>query len=272
MYATVEDLAERIPWSELAEAAARDDPEVTGETLREYVLSGAGDEPTDETRAPVAVGWSDDRVPLASELTAYAESGVVMIPPGTGAQYLLVWRQGDDDPAEIAGAGLVRNTFGGTAPLRYDAEDGQVIVSIGTLNTSLLEGEYIGIDCEPIPDASGASAEALQRAAARLKCLLQDAANEMAGYLTGRYGNVDEHPLLTAHVRRTLRTRSVDVAAYRLLGGDTTTERYQVWRRSIEWLVSIASGRSDLFAPEPDVDARFESRASAFSRDVTAVL
>ena len=267
MYATVEDLAERIPWSELAEAAARDDPEVTGEALRVYVENTDGD-----ATAPVAVGWSDDRIPLAAELTADADSGVVVIPQGAGSQHLLVWRAGDAGPAELSGAGLVRTVFGAPAPLEHDGQAGRVIVSTGTLNTALLAGEYLGVDCEPVPSGDAPGADALARAAAWLRRIVDDASTEIDGYLTGRYGAPADHPLMTPDGLRTLRTRAVDIATYRLLGGETNAERYQVWRRAIEWLESVAAGRVDLFAPQPAVDARFEFRASEFGRAAIAGL
>lgn len=163
MYATIEDLAGRIAWNDLAERSAPDDPEVRGEALRSYVLAT----PT----------------PAATEENA---------------------------------------------PVR--------------------------------------------RAVAVIDARLADAAAEIRGYLTGRYGLPEQSPLYTDDVAATLRTRTVDIAAYRLFGGETDTERYQVWRRAIEWLESIAAGRVDLFAPQPDVDARFVSRASQFGRDAIAGL
>lgn len=80
----------------------------------------------------------------------------------------------------------------------------------------------------------------LDRAVGRLTAVLADASAEVDGYLAGRTAGA-----------AVLRTRTLDIAAYRLLGGETESERYQIWRRAVEWLSAVASGRIAL----PSADA-----------------
>ena len=103
---------------------------------------------------------------------------------------------------------------------------------------------------------------AATRAYARLARALTDASAQIDGYLAGRYGALAEP------VPEVVRTHTVDIAAYRLLGGDAESERYQVWRRAADWLVAVAAGRIDLYPPAVATgDVRYTSRPSAFGRD-----
>lgn len=102
----------------------------------------------------------------------------------------------------------------------------------------------------------------LERAAGRIERALEDASSEVDGYLAGRYGT------LATPVPDVVVTRTLDVAAFRLLGGDRETDRYQVWRAAVSWLMAVADGKVDLYPPtEAEGDVRYTSRPSEFSRE-----
>ena len=69
------------------------------------------------TAHDLIVGWSDDDTITDAELAAGATSdtNTIIIPDGTGAQHLFIWRADADggDPTEvhISGAGNSRNSF-----------------------------------------------------------------------------------------------------------------------------------------------------------------
>ena len=111
-----------------------------------------------------------------------------------------------------------------------------------------------------VPD--GVAGADLVRAVGRVQRALEDASSEIDGYLVGRYGT------LATPVPDVVVTRTLDVAAFRLLGGDRETDRYQVWRAAMGWLEAVAAGRIDLYPPAGvEGDVRYTSRASAFDRD-----
>ena len=69
------------------------------------------------TMHDLIVGWSDDDTITDDEIAAGATSdtNTIIIPNGTGAQHLFIWRADADggDPTEvhISGAGNSRNSF-----------------------------------------------------------------------------------------------------------------------------------------------------------------
>ena len=97
------------------------------------------------------VGWSVDTAVDAAEVLAGAESDTssVTIPTDTGSLYLFVWRSDTDggDPTEvhIAGGGNARNTFGPASALTAGGVDGQLIVTVGTLNAGVNSGETLRV-------------------------------------------------------------------------------------------------------------------------------
>ena len=97
------------------------------------------------------VGWSVDTAVDAAEVLAGAESDTssVTIPTDTGSLYLFVWRSDTDggDPTEvhIAGGGNARNTFGPASALMAGGVDGQLIVTVGTLNAGVNSGETLRV-------------------------------------------------------------------------------------------------------------------------------
>ena len=97
------------------------------------------------------VGWSVDTTVDAAEVLAGAESDTssVTIPTDTGSLYLFVWRSDTDggDPTEvhIAGGGNARNTFGPASALTAGGVDGQLIVTVGTLNAGVNSGETLRV-------------------------------------------------------------------------------------------------------------------------------
>ncbi len=90
-------------------------------------------------------------------------------------------------------------------------------------------------------DTSGYAADdvaAADGAVARLTRALDDSATDIRSILASRYP--DPAP------SETLRVLNLDIAMYRLFGGDAQSERYLVGKRAIERLEGIAAGRLDL--------------------------
>ena len=80
---------------------------------------------------------------------ATSATNTIIIPNGTGAQHLFIWRADADggDPTEvhISGAGNSRNSFTEAVATDVDGTPGQLIVTGGTFNTSLAEGEQLRV-------------------------------------------------------------------------------------------------------------------------------
>ena len=87
----------------------------------------------------------------------------------------------------------------------------------------------------------------LSTAVSRLERVLGDASAEIDSYIAARYGTLAQIPTI-------LHTRCLDIAIYRLFGGDSQSERYLIYKRAIEWLAAVANGRFDLPVDEVHVE------------------
>lgn len=79
----------------------------------------------------------------------------------------------------------------------------------------------------------------------RLETVLDDASGEIDGYIAGRYGEISPVPEVLA-------VRCVDIAVYRLLGGDAQSERYLLYKRAVDWLTAVADGKINLVTDSTD--------------------
>ena len=77
-------------------------------------------------------------------------------------------------------------------------------------------------------------------ARATLVQILADASAEIDSWISGRYGALDK----TSEV---LRGRCLDIAIYRLFGGEADSERYLLYKQAVNWLSSVAARKIDLF-------------------------
>ena len=84
---------------------------------------------------------------LRSLAGASDDSDTITLPDETGVQKMWIWRSDDDggDPTEVhvSGGGNSRNLFGAATALTVDSVAGQLILSVGTFNATLLSGEDV---------------------------------------------------------------------------------------------------------------------------------
>ncbi len=109
---------------------------------------------------------------------------------------------------------------------------------------------------------SAAAKTAVQAAMGRLENALDDASNVIDGYIVGRYGTLSPAPDV-------LNTRCVDIAVFRLLGGDEESKQYQANKNAMAWLMSVAEGKVDLVSDDQADAVGGEVRISAGARTFT---
>ena len=98
------------------------------------------------------------------------------------------------------------------------------------------------------PDGADAAAQdAALDAVANVNAKLQDATALIDGYLGTRYPNVTNASLLD-----TLRVYCIDIALWRLLGGERDTDEYLAYRQATDWLGKVAAGQIGLNPDEGD--------------------
>ena len=122
----------------------------------------------------------------------------------------------------------------------------------------LLRRTVMDADRSEYGDAEQAAAA---QAMARLEQALDDATAEIDSYLAGRYGEIAGRPAA-------LTVRCLDIAAYRLLGGEAQTERYLLYRRALAWLDQVVAGQlnPELGAVVGDADSASGVRIQAGPR------
>lgn len=86
--------------------------------------------------------------------------------------------------------------------------------------------------------------------------------NEVSGYLDSRYGDVpaENFPPIVA-------TRTMDIALYRIYGGESDSERYQHFQAAIRFFREVAAGRVDLNVSAPAEQERPVARVTGGTRE-----
>ena len=133
----------------------------------------------------------------------------------------------------------------------------------GAVDGALLGLALAGADVSAYDAAAQA---AVAEAVARLRHVLTDAAAEVDGYLAARYPDLTEAPAV-------LTVYCVDMALYRLLGGERGDTRQRRYQAALNYLVDVAQGKLDL-APTPTAatggDIQIETGPRVFDEDTLA--
>lgn len=110
----------------------------------------------------------------------------------------------------------------------------------------------------------GVEAADLAAAKARLERELADASAEVDSYL-GALARDPDHAAI-------VRTRTLDIALFKLFGGESGAPRYVVYMQTMKWLADVAHGRADLSPPAAESSARYEAGGGdpAFARASTS--
>lgn len=104
---------------------------------------------------------------------------------------------------------------------------------------------------------SAADRAAAQAAVDWLNKALADAAEEIDGYLAGRYDAA------TLAASDALNGRCIDIADYRLFGGDEESKRYILYDRAVKWLEAVSQGKIDLLPADDPSAGDGEIRVNA---------
>ena len=102
-----------------------------------------------------------------------------------------------------------------------------------------VDGELLALFLDPDADTSAYTGEVLgwaQLAADRMLQAINDASAEVMSYLA-RYGEIDE-----SNAPDILSTRCLDIALYRIFGGDAQSEYAMLYRKACAWLEQVAEG------------------------------
>ena len=98
-----------------------------------------------------------------------------------------------------------------------------------------------------------------RQALARLRQVLSDVSAEVDGYVAQRYSGLDIHS-------RVLMVHTIDIALYRLLGGDKDSERYGHYQAAIQYLRDVATGKIDLIPSAGETGGEHSVQISAGAR------
>ena len=133
-----------------------------------------------------------------------------------------------------------------------------------SVDAALLEA---AIDEDDLSSYSAELQAAAQVAVDRIQLKVDDANTEVDSYLT-RYPNLTATDDLAVY--------AVDIALYRIFGGDRESERYVRYQSALQYLRDVASGKINLDLDDSETDgtgsgrARFSGAKPQFRRDELA--
>lgn len=105
---------------------------------------------------------------------------------------------------------------------------------------------------------------AILDAKSNLEKALADASVDIDSNLGGRYG-AD----ILAGASDVLNTKCLDIAVYRLLGGDMESRRYRLYKAANDWLKAVSDGSIELTPADAAGDAAGDIRVDAPERIFT---
>ena len=128
---------------------------------------------------------------------------------------------------------------------RASAQD---LAEIGGREFPAVDGEALREHlADPLRPADADLRDQVVKAVARLQDAVDTASAEVDSYARSKHPDIGENAIPTA-----LKVYTVDIAIYRLFGGDRNDERFIRYDNALKWLRALAKGEIDL-APT-DVD------------------
>ena len=175
------------------------------------------------------------------------------------------------DALLVALALLVSGAVYATAADLAERVSDQLLAEAASPDSARVDGPLLLAALQTPPawpdDADAAARDAARDAVASIDAKLQDATALIDGYLGTRYPNITNASLLD-----TLRVYCIDIALWRLLGGERDTDEYLAYRQATDWLGKVAAGQIGLNPDEGDdavsaaAGARAQTGAALFTR------